>query len=432
MSLYSPSAEIRGSTVEILRRRDLREFAGLLVGVIRERVKYKVNPVDGPGSPGVVTVEGETVDTQRRYSPPQAPTYIPAINDTVFPDAFGQPVIYHPLGFYSAAVGEDILNRLRAEMGYADRLPSLLAQAGLGPMGQQIGARIVADAQSSGAASIAATQSMMKHTGPTPAAPHGFATLQLGVSYLQIPIGQMMAASQATAVLAQRQLEADVNSIEELNSMIAQSNSRALEVLSQVSGQNFGADRKAWDRWLTDLRGYAYVSPTVPAEEKPTVVEEVPLATVPQPSIVLNMIEGPIANVELHSCFAAGTMVRTFDGTRPIEELSAGDLVLTRDTATGVLGFVPVLVVFHNPPNATFRIDLGGESIVATGIHRFWKAGYGWVMTRELKPGDRLRTVGGTLAVRSVQNDKVQNVFNLQIAGGDDFFVGAEGILAAR
>ncbi len=171
------------------------------------------------------------------------------------------------------------------------------------------------------------------------------------------------------------------------------------------------------------------MSPTTPAD-KPTVVQDVPLTIVPQPSIVLNSIEGPIVNVERHSCFAAGTLVRTFSGPRPIEELGAGDLVLTRNTTTGVLSFQPVVVAYHNPPNATYRIDLGSESIVATGIHRFWKAGQGWMMARELKPGDRLRTVSGTLAVQSVRSDKVQNVFNLQVAGGDNFFVGAEGVLA--
>jgi hypothetical protein len=200
-------------------------------------------------------------------------------------------------------------------------------------------------------------------------------------------------------------------------------------VPTEISGQDFGADRKAWDKWLTDLRGYAHVSPTTPAD-KPTGVQDVPLAIVPQPSIVLNAIEGPIVNVERHSCFGAGTLVRTFSGPRPIEELGAGDLVLARSTTTGVLSFQPVVVAYHNPPNATYRIELGSESIVATGIHRFWKAGQGWVMARELKPGDRLRTVNGTLAVQSVRGDKVQNVFNLQVAGGDNFFVGAERVLA--
>ena len=46
---------------------------------------------------------------------------------------------------------------------------------------------------------------------------------------------------------AKKQLEEDVKSIEELNSLIGESNSRALQVLTEVSGQNLGADRKAWD-----------------------------------------------------------------------------------------------------------------------------------------------------------------------------------------
>ena len=104
--------------------------------------------------------------------------------------------------------------------------------------------------------------------------------------------------------------------------------------------------------------------------------------------------------------------------------------MLTRNTASGVLGFQPVVTVYHNPPNATYRIDLGGESIVATGIHRFWKAGAGWVMARDLKAGDRLRTVSGIITVTSVTTEKIQPVFNLELAGGDSFFVGTRGVLA--
>lgn len=95
-----------------------------------------------------------------------------------------------------------------------------------------------------------------------------------------------------------------------------------------------------------------------------------------------------------------------------------------------MLGFQPVVVAYHNPPNATFRIELGNETIVATGIHRFWKAGQGWVMARELKYGDRLRTVGGIALVKAVEPDRVQPVYNLQLADGDSFFVGEQGVLA--
>ena len=95
------------------------------------------------------------------------------------------------------------------------------------------------------------------------------------------------------------------------------------------------------------------------------------------------------------SCFGPGTLVRTREGTRPIEAIRVGDVVLTQETKTGASSFAPVMTVFHNKPAPTLRIDLGGEPIVTTGIHRFWKAGRGWVMARDLRPGDAVRTLGG-------------------------------------
>ncbi len=74
-------------------------------------------------------------------------------------------------------------------------------------------------------------------------------------------------------------------------------------------------------------------------------------------------------------------------------------------------------------------MDLGSESIVATGIHRFWKVGEGWAMVRNLKPGDRVRTVGGVAVVQSVSGDQKQPVFNLEVASNRDYFVGKTGFL---
>jgi hypothetical protein len=170
-------------------------------------------------------------------------------------------------------------------------------------------------------------------------------------------------------------------------------------------------------------------TPTPP----PTVVEQVAIDYQPQaaPPVIAETVSTPTAQVRIgHTCFGAGTQVRTLDGSRSIETIRAGDPVLTQNTTTGSLGYQPVVAAYHNPPNATFRIELDNETIVATGIHRFWKAGQGWVMTRELKPGDRLRTVGGTALVKAVEPDKVQPVFNLQLADGDSFFVGTQGVLA--
>ena len=129
------------------------------------------------------------------------------------------------------------------------------------------------------------------------------------------------------------------------------------------------------------------------------------------------------------SCFAAGTLVQTIDGPQPIETIRVGDRVLSQGTATGELAFRSVTAVHHNPPSATLRIAIGGESIVATGIHRFWKAGKGWTMARELKAGDRLRIVGGTVEISSIEADKNQPVYNLDVAESHDFFVGKHGTL---
>ena len=106
-----------------------------------------------------------------------------------------------------------------------------------------------------------------------------------------------------------------------------------------------------------------------------------------------------------------------------------GDQVLTQNTTTGALTYQPVVAVFHNRPSETLRIDLEGESIVATTIHRFWRPGQGWVMARQLKPGDTVRTLGGLVLVTAVASDQVQPVFNLQVADAQSFFVGTAGTL---
>ena len=204
----------------------------------------------------------------------------------------------------------------------------------------------------------------------------------------------------------------DVRSLEVTNATIKATSTNALSTLKGVTGKEFGLDKGAWMAWWTDRQGYAFKEPaTTTSAEKPT----------------LTQILQPYATH--HSCFAAGTSVQTIDGPRPIEGLKAGDRILTQDTTTGVLGYQPALAVFHNPPAETLRVRIGGENVVATGIHRFWKAGIGWTMARDLKPGDAIRRLGGTARVESVEPDKRQPVFNLEVARGNDFFVGQGGAL---
>jgi hypothetical protein len=122
-------------------------------------------------------------------------------------------------------------------------------------------------------------------------------------------------------------------------------------------------------------------------------------------------------------------LVQTIAGPRKIESLVVGDRVLAQNTTTGGLSFQPVLATHLNGPSETFRITIDGESIVATGIHRFWKAGKGWTMARELSAGDRLRMIDGVVTIQSIQPDATQKVYNLTIAENRDFMVGNSGLL---
>ena len=59
------------------------EYLDLLVGLMIDPLKYEVKPVGGPGSPGVLFVEGERFNVSRYYAPPAAPTITPRPGDIV-------------------------------------------------------------------------------------------------------------------------------------------------------------------------------------------------------------------------------------------------------------------------------------------------------------------------------------------------------------
>ncbi len=120
------------------------------------------------------------------------------------------------------------------------------------------------------------------------------------------------------------------------------------------------------------------------------------------------------------------------EGTRPIESIRVGDRVLTQDIKTGALGYHPVTVIHHNPPSPTFLVKVGGDTIVSSPFHRFWIAGSGWVMARDLKGGETLRLLDGPARVESVESGPVQPVFNLDVAEAHDFFAGAAAGAGAR
>jgi hypothetical protein len=194
---------------------------------------------------------------------------------------------------------------------------------------------------------------------------------------------------------------------------VEQLNARIIQILTDTTGKNLGEDREVWRKWWAEEQGYTYESPP------PN----------PRQDLTLGDYKPTFASEARLDCFAAGTQVHALTGLLPIEQIQVGDQVLTEDPVFGALSYQPVLATVHSQPVALVKIDLGTESIAATGIDRFWKAGQGWVMARELKPGDLLRALGGVVTVKSTDCSGSEPVFNLKVMKAQSFFVGRRGML---
>jgi hypothetical protein len=215
-------------------------------------------------------------------------------------------------------------------------------------------------------------------------------------------IGQILSESEDDVLTARLH----VRQVEQLNARIVQ-------VLAATTGKNLSSDPEAWRKWWAEEQGYAYDPPP------PSLRQDLTLAD-SKPTFVSD---------SHFSCFAAGTPLHTLTGLRAIESVQIGDQVLTQDPHTGALSYQPIVAAVHNKSDRLFKVTSEQESIKVTGIHRFWKVGQGWVMARELKPGDRLRSLGGVSTVESVASAGSEPVFNLRVMQAQSFFVGKRGTL---
>jgi hypothetical protein len=223
----------------------------------------------------------------------------------------------------------------------------------------------------------------------------------------------MIAEANVKAEFVRQQMAADMYQVVMLNEQSEKSNARITPVLQAAAGapSDLKGDEKAWNVWWYDTLGYRFESPP-----QVTFVQDVTPAQLPPPYI--------------GTCFAAGTPVATLEGPRPIEAIQIGDQVLSQDAESGLLSFQSVVFLHHNPPDKTVRLTLrNGDSMVCSVYHRFWRAGIGWTMARDLKPGNTLRTLAGLVRVASVEPDVSQLLYNLDVAGSRTFFAGSTGAL---
>lgn len=132
----------------------------------------------------------------------------------------------------------------------------------------------------------------------------------------------------------------------------------------------------------------------------------------------------------VRSCFPAGTPVWTIEGRKAIDKIVPGDLVLARDVESGELAYKAVLQTTVRPPAKMVCIEAGDDiKLTATGGHRMWVSGEGWVRARQLKSGQPLHTLDGAVLVSHVRECADAEAYNLVVADFHTYFVGDAKIL---
>jgi hypothetical protein len=185
LAVYGKTPDVRRRATETLRGRPAEDFLDLLVGLMVDPYKYEVKPVAGPGSPGVLFVEGAKFNVSRFYAPPAAPNITPQPGDIVSYDPYGMPIISRPVGIVP---------------------------------GKRIG--------------VPGSKTLVTETDQ--------------VGYELISPSQLMAEAQRGAVMAEAQLESDVAQIKSINEDRKQFNDLVMAVATDATGKNPGRAPKDW------------------------------------------------------------------------------------------------------------------------------------------------------------------------------------------
>ncbi len=397
---------MRRAAVETLTRRKADDVMMAWIGLLRPPIKYDVRQVAGPGSPGVLFVEGEQFNFRRFYAPPSVDQTRSMFVNGPPPESYERPAMF------------------------ASRPPK-----GTAPPD---GSRCV------GAIGDTALYVFDYTWAPPPPPPGPTKSYQVHErSVLQAEVDRDFEFEEAAkmAAGAQAQLQHDVSAVEQANATIRERNARVSEALRRVAGEDLGEDRETWLKWWMKRMGYSYIPPE--KRSKQTVNVQVALPYVPQsgPATITATSGGPQpkycmlwehdkGQVPQHGiCFAAGTLVLIPNGRQAIETLRPGDLVLTGDRANGAPNAASILSVQQSQASRTLRLVVSGEAIVTTAGHPFLRPGSGWTRAGDLKPGDEVETIHGRARVEALELGKGGTVWNLRLAGSPRFLVGDVGLV---
>ncbi len=130
-------------------------------------------------------------------------------------------------------------------------------------------------------------------------------------------------------------------------------------------------------------------------------------------------------------CFAAGTLIYTESGLKPIEAIQKDDQVWSYDFTQGKNVLQNVLRTFTHTATGYAQVQIGSETVTATLEHPFWVENVGWVGAGSLTAGEMVKAIDGTdKAVVAVQIFAADiTVYNFEVENTHAYFVSGAGLL---
>ncbi|MBR1673423.1 MAG: PKD domain-containing protein [Eubacterium sp.] len=132
-------------------------------------------------------------------------------------------------------------------------------------------------------------------------------------------------------------------------------------------------------------------------------------------------------------CFVAGTIVKTPEGDKNIEDVETGDVVYACNGETGDVEEKRVVRAFVHDAYDLIYVSVGNDDICATLNHPFYVVGKGFIPAGDLEIGDIVVLIDGKLArVKQLDIkhlDEPVKVYNFEVEDYHTYYVGTDGVL---
>jgi len=133
------------------------------------------------------------------------------------------------------------------------------------------------------------------------------------------------------------------------------------------------------------------------------------------------------------NCFIAGTLVKTADGDKKIENIEAGDEVWAYDAETGECGIKKVVQIFRNECTELAHVTIDGETIDSSAGHPYYVVGRGFVHAQDLKTGDKVLLLDGSITeIERVELEHTKEpvkIYNFEVEDWHTYYVSESGVL---